>query len=84
MRNCTSYLGKIYKIMVNIHLKENQLHSQFISNIFRQTLLHVSGVSIVNHQEVHPMDTTLGTYCSFQLTVCCPGSSQDNSHLKEQ
>jgi hypothetical protein len=33
--------------------------------IFRQTLLHVSGVSIAHHQEVHRMDTTVGTYCSF-------------------
>jgi len=63
MRNCTSYLGKIYKIMVNIHLKKNQLDSQFISSIFRQTPLHVSGVSIANHQEVHRMDTTISTNC---------------------
>jgi len=22
------------------------------------------------------MDTTIGTYCSFYMTVCCPGGTQ--------
>jgi len=47
-----------------IHLKKNQLDTEFIFSIFRQTPLHVSGVSIAHHQEVHHMDT-FGTYCSF-------------------
>jgi len=47
-----------------IHLKKNQLDAQFIFNIFGQTPLHVSGVSIAHHQEVHHMDT-FGTYYSF-------------------
>ena len=36
-----------------------------IFSIFRQTPLHVSGVSIAHHQEVSRMDTTVGTYYSF-------------------
>jgi hypothetical protein len=45
--------------------KENQLDARFIFIIFRQTPLHVSGVSIGHHQEVHCVDTTVGIYCSF-------------------
>jgi hypothetical protein len=48
-----------------IHLKKNQFDAQFIFSIFRQTPLQVSGISIAHHQEVHRMDTTIGTYCSF-------------------
>jgi len=48
-----------------IHLKKNQLDAQFIFSIFRQTPLHVSGVSKAHHQEVQCTDTTIGTYCSF-------------------
>jgi len=46
-------------------LNKNQLDAQFIFNIFRQALLHVSGVSIDHHQEEHPMDSRVGTYWSF-------------------
>ena len=45
--------------------KENQLDAQFVFSIFRQTPLQVSGVFTARHQEVHRMDTTAGTYCSF-------------------
>ena len=45
-----------------IHLKKNQLDSQFIFSIFRQIPLHVSGVSIAHHQEVYRMDTTIGIW----------------------
>jgi len=38
--------------------------------------VHVSGVSTAHHQEVYRMDTPIGTYWTFQITVCCPG--QDN------
>jgi hypothetical protein len=43
------------------HLKENQPDAQFIISIFRQTPLHVSGVSTAHHQKIHRMDTTIGT-----------------------
>ena len=46
---------------IYIHLKENQLDAQFILSIFRQTPLHVSGVSVDHHQEVHRTDATIGT-----------------------
>jgi hypothetical protein len=49
----------------DIFTKKNQIDSQFIFSIFRQTPLHVSALSIDHHQEVHRMDTTIGTYCSF-------------------
>ena len=45
-----------------IHLKKSQLDAQIIFSIFRQTPLNVSGVSTAHHQEVHHMDTTIGTY----------------------
>jgi len=48
-----------------IHLNTNRLDAQFIFSVFRQTPLHVSGVSIAHHQEVHRMDTTVGTDCPF-------------------
>jgi hypothetical protein len=48
-----------------IHLKNNQLDAQFIFSIFRQTPLHVSGISIAHLQEVHCTYKTIGTYCSF-------------------
>jgi hypothetical protein len=48
-----------------IRLKKNQTDAQFTFSIFRQTPLHVSGVSIAHHNEVHRMDTTVGTDCSF-------------------
>ena len=47
------------------HSKKNKLYAQFIISIFRQTPLHISGVSIVHHQEVHRMDTTVGTLSKF-------------------
>jgi len=59
------------------HLKKNQLDAQFILIIFRQTPLHVSGVSAAHHQEVHHIDTTVGTYCSLAE----PARTTD-SHLK--
>ena len=51
--------------IVTFSFKENQLDAQFTFSIFHQTPVHVSGVSIAHHQEVHHMDTTIGTYCSF-------------------
>ena len=31
------------------------------------------GLLQAHHQGVQPMYTTIGTYYSFQMTVCCPG-----------
>jgi hypothetical protein len=45
--------------------KEKQLDAQFIFSIFRQTPLHISGVSMAHHQELHRMGTTIGTYFSL-------------------
>jgi hypothetical protein len=47
------------KLLYVWHLKKNQLDAQFIFSIFRHTPLHVSGVSIAHHQEVHRKDTTI-------------------------
>ena len=30
------------------------------------------------------MDTTIGTYCSFQITVCCPGQDNRESSKKNK
>jgi len=56
--------------------KENQLDAHFILSIFRQTPLHVSGVSIAHHQEVHRMDIAIGTYCVWRniLKINCASS----------
>ena len=45
-----------------IHLKKNQIDAQFVFSICRQTPLHILGVSTAHHQEVHRMDTAIGTY----------------------
>jgi len=52
-----------------IHKKKNQLDAQFIFSIFLQTPLHVSGISIAHHQEVHRIDATVGTIQPEQQTV---------------
>jgi len=46
---------------MNYNLKKSQRDAQCIFSIFRQTPLHVSGVSTAHYQEVHRMDTTIGT-----------------------
>jgi hypothetical protein len=48
-----------------IHLKKHQLDTQFIFSIFCQTPLHVSGVSTAHRQELHRVDTEIGTYFSL-------------------
>ena len=58
-------LSFIDRVSRYIHWKINQLGAQLFFSIFRQTPLHVSGVSIAHHQEVRRMDTTVGTYYSF-------------------
>jgi hypothetical protein len=64
---------RIFKKVLYIHLKKNQPDAQFVFSILRQTPIRVSGVSTAHHQEVHHMDTIVGMYCSFYMTVCCPG-----------
>ena len=53
-------------------IKKNQLDAQLILSIFRQ-YLHVSGVSRPIVRRHNRMYTTIGTYYSFYMTVCCPG-----------
>jgi hypothetical protein len=55
----------LYINMDSVHLRKNQLDAQPIFSILRQKPLHVSGLSKTHHQEVHHMDTTIGTYYSF-------------------
>ena len=68
-------------------VKKNQLVAQFILTIFRQTL-QVSGVSRPITRRYNRMYTTVGTHCSFQMTVCCLGwigtnpTKTTDSHLK--
>jgi hypothetical protein len=50
-----------------IHLKKNQIDAQFIFGILHQTPLHISGVSIAHHQEVHRMDATIATNCCIHM-----------------
>jgi fructose-1,6-bisphosphatase len=64
-----------------LHLKRDHLDTQFIFSIFRQPI-HVSVVSTAHHQEVHRMDTTVGTYCSFQMTISYPSQDKRQSANK--
>jgi hypothetical protein len=52
--------------------KEKQLDAQLILHIFCQPL-HISGVSRPIIRRYNRMYTTIGTYYSFEMTVCCPG-----------
>jgi len=52
-------------------VKKNKLDAQLILSIFRQPL-HVSGVSGLIIRRYNCMSTTIGTYYSFYMTVCCP------------
>jgi hypothetical protein len=65
----------IYFILSNIvysRVQKNQLAAQLILSIYRQPL-HVSGVSRPIIRRYNRMYTTVGTYYSFQMTLCCPG-----------
>jgi len=53
-------------------VKKNQLDAQIIRSIFRQPV-HISGVSRPIIRRYNCTYTTVGTYYSFQLYVCCPG-----------
>jgi hypothetical protein len=66
----------VYKQTIEaFHLKKNHLDAQFIFSIFRQKPLHVLGISIAHHQEVHRVTTTIGTCCSNPARTT-------NCHLK--
>jgi len=58
-----NFLRFVDRASRHINLKKNQLDAQFISSIFRQISLHVSVISIAHQQDVHRMDTAVGTYC---------------------
>ena len=53
----------VYRATQYIRFKKIQLDAHFIFSIFRQTPLHVSGVSIAHHLEVRRVDTTISTNC---------------------
>ena len=53
-------------------VKKNQLDAQLILSIFRQHL-HVSGVPRPIIRRYNRMYTTIGTYCSLWMAVCCAG-----------
>jgi hypothetical protein len=52
-------------------VKNNQLDSQLILSTFREPL-HVLGVSRPIIRRYNRMYTTVGTYCSFLMIICCP------------
>ena len=52
--------------------KKIQLDAQLFLSIFRQPL-YVSGVSRSIIRRYNRMYTTVGTYYSFLMTVCCAG-----------
>jgi len=53
-------------------VKKNQLYVQLILSIFRQPL-RVSAVSTSIVRRYNSLYTTVGTYYSFLVTLCCPG-----------
>ena len=56
----------------NNRVKKKQLDAQRILSIFRQPL-HVLGLSRPIIRRYNSVYTTIGTYYSFLMTVCCPG-----------
>jgi hypothetical protein len=80
----TAWKANFYEnfvLLIYTRVKKNQLDAHFILSIFRQPL-DVSGVSRPIIRRYNPTYATVGTYYSFWITVCCPGSNQKNSHLK--
>ena len=59
------YLCSVDCVSRCVYFKKNQRDTQFIFNVFHQISLHISDISTAHHQEVHCMDTTVDTYCSF-------------------
>jgi len=55
---------------------KKKLDAQLTLSIFRQPV-HVSGVSRPIIRRYNRMYTTIGTYYSFEMTVCCTGSNLD-------
>jgi hypothetical protein len=53
-------------------VKKTQPDAKLILSIFRQPQ-HASGVSKPIIRRYNRMYTTVGSYYSFYMTVCCPG-----------
>ena len=67
----------------NLRKNIKKLDAQFIFSIFRQTPLHISGVSIAHHQEVSRMDTTIGNLPGYTVPqwyqmLYCPNNALKN------
>jgi hypothetical protein len=62
---------------MHICVKKNQLDAQLILSIVRQPL-HVSSVSKPIIRRYNLMYTTVRTYYSFWIIVCCPGWISSN------
>jgi len=58
-----------FAVRLGIFILKNQIDAQFIFSIFLQKPLHVSGLSIAHHQEVHRMNTTIGFYYLLLLLL---------------
>jgi hypothetical protein len=75
----TKILGFVDRASRYTRVKENQLDAHLITSIFHQPL-HVSGVSRPIIRRYNRMYTTVGTYYSFWMSVCCPGWIQPGQH----
>ena len=67
----------------NLRKNLKKLDAQFIFSIFRQTPLHISGVSVAHHQEVSCMDTTVGNLHGYTVhqwykMLYCPTNALKN------
>ena len=60
-------------------IKTNFMH-YLSSAYFVNQFPYVSSIYVAHHQELYCIYTTIGTCCSFQLTVCWPGPT--DSQLK--
>jgi len=69
------------KTLLITRVKKNQLDAQLIISVFRQPL-HVSGVSRPIIRRYNRLYTTIGTYYSFQVTICCPGNNSIEEEIK--
>jgi hypothetical protein len=65
----------------NISVMRTNLKRYLSSVYFVNQPLHVSGIFGAHHQAVYCIYTIIGTYCAFQLTVCCP--SWDGTRTRE-
>jgi hypothetical protein len=64
-------------------IKTNLMH--LLSSVyFVNQPLNVSGIFVAHHQEVYCINTTIGTYYAFQLTVCWPAAWPTSRQLTEK